>query len=523
MSLGRGKPEATTGEAPAPLIRALLEPRHYPHAAGPIGLIETHISWVLLTGPYAYKLKKPLKLPFLDFSTVERRRHFCEEELRLNKRLAPDLYLDVVPIGGTVDAPRIGETPAIDYAVRLRQFDPAATADRKLLSGAIAPDAIGRLAEAIAAFHERSTPAQGRPPGPLALENLDELERALADAGLAEPIGPLRDWTRAQAAQLAGPFAERQQAGAVRETHGDLHLENLVVIDGNIRPFDALEFDASMRSVDVVDEAAFLVMDLKAHDRPDLGFLFLNRYLEITGDYAGMRLLRFYLVYRALVRAKVRAIKAVQSRAPDASARVVPYLALARGLTEARSPLLVITRGLSGSGKTTVAGELMTRLPAVRIRSDLERKRLHGVAPDARGSHRVGEGRYDRSATEKTYAALATFAEHALAGRLNVIVDATFAACDRRRAWHALAERCGARFAILDCSAPEETLRARVRARAAAHADASEATEAVLEAQLAHDEPPTRNEARYVHRIDTSAELDYRSLAASLLRTEKDE
>ena len=523
MSLGKRRPEGTGNgdEAAARLVRALLEPHRYPHEAGPIELIETHISWVLLTGPYAYKLKKPLKLPFLDFSTLERRRHFCEEELRLNRRFAPDLYLDVVPIGGTADAPRVGETPAIEYAVRLRQFDPAATADRILVRGAIGPDAIVRLAEAIARFHERSAPAQGRPPGPLALANVDELERTLADAGLPEPVGPLRDWTRAQAAKLAESFAGRQQARAVRETHGDLHLENLVVIDGDIRPFDALEFDASMRSVDVVDETAFLVMDLKAHDRPDLAFLFLNRYLEVTGDYPGMRLLRFYLVYRALVRAKVRAIKAVQARAPDPGARVGPYLALARGLTEERSPLLVITRGLSGSGKTTVAGELMTRLPAVRIRSDLERKRLHGLAPDARGDLGVGQGRYDSAATERTYQTLAAFAEHALAGGLNVIVDATFASRDRRTAFRSLAERCGARFAILDCVAPEETLRARIRARAAARSDASEATEAVLDAQLSHAEPPTGDEAPYVQRVDTSAELDYRSLAASLLRTEK--
>ncbi|HEX7081346.1 MAG TPA: AAA family ATPase [Gammaproteobacteria bacterium] len=498
------------------LVAALRSPDRYPNPADSVELIETHISWVLLAGAFAYKIKKPVKLPFLDFSTLEQRRRFCEEELRLNRRIAPELYLGVVPIGGTPDEPSIGATPAIEYAIELRRFDPDATADRMLAQNAIRPEAILRLAEDLARFHEAAERAEGRPPGGLALENLDQLTEALARAGVAEPIADFRRWTEAQARRLAPVFAERR-ASAVRDGHGDLHLENVAVIDGRLRPFDMLEFDASLRAVDVLDEAAFLAMDLIVHSRPDFALLFLNRYLEITGDYSGTRTATFYLVYRALVRAKVRAIKAAQSaRSGPAEDRVRPYLDAARRLIEPRAPLLVLTHGLSGSGKTTVTNELVPRLPALRIRSDLERKRLHGVAPDVHEELGVGEGRYGRAATDRTYAALAAFAEDALLGGLDVIVDATFLTRARRAPFVALAARCGARAAILECVASEKTLRERIATRAAARADASEATGAVLDAQLREVERPAAAEGVAVIRVDTSAGVRYDELGAAI-------
>ncbi|MBN1239170.1 MAG: AAA family ATPase [Gammaproteobacteria bacterium] len=512
---GSGSSDQGASEA---LVRGLLEPDAYPHETDAIELVETHISWVLLTGPYAYKVKKPLALPFLDFSTLERRRHFCDEELRLNRRLAPQLYLDVVPIGGRPGSPRVGEEPAIEYAVKLRQFPPDATADRRLEAGAVSAEDIRRLAERIARFHAELPPAEAPPVVRHAIDNLEELEQALERAGRPRSVARLREWTQAQCEALRDVLDERARGGAIREGHGDLHLENVVEVEGELLPFDALEFDRGMRCVDVVDEAAFLIMDLRAHGRPDLAARFLNRYFEITGDYPGARLLTFYVVYRALVRAKVRALKASQPHAVRSLGESVdPYLRLAESSTERRTPLLLITHGLSGSGKTTVTERLLAELPAVRIRSDLERKRLHGVDAAEHGNLAVGAGRYDRASSDRTYETLARFAADALAGGLDTIVDAAFLTRSRRSDFRALAGRCGAAFVILDCAAAEDTLRARIRARAAARSDASEATEAVLDAQLRSAEPIGADERPVALRVDTSGEIDYGSLCEALL------
>jgi uncharacterized protein len=510
--------QASAEAAPdtARLVRALQDPRCYPHEAGPVRVIETHISYVLLTGPYAYKLKKPLRLPFLDFSTLERRKHFCDEELELNRRLAPDLYLGVVPIGGSLGEPRVGRGRAIEYAVRLRQFDPDATADRMLERGLLERETVERLAATIAEFHLAAPPSEGKHPGRLAVENVVELEHALASAGVRLSADDVEGFVRREAARLDGHFAERRIGGAVRDLHGDLHLENLVLIDGTLRAFDALEFDARLRSVDVIDEAAFVVMDFAAHASPDLAYAFLNRYLEVTGDYSGLALLPFYLLHRALVRAKVRAIKA-QGDAAAAAERIAPYLALARRLMPPRRPRLILTYGLSGSGKTTVTDALVPRLPAVRLRSDLERKRLAGVEPTAHGGLGVGEGRYDAAATERTYAALRDGSGRALSAGINVIVDATFLSRARRAEFAELAERHDARVTILVCEAPQSVLRARIDARAAGGKDASEATQDVLDAQLEHAEAPQPGEGANVLRVDTSGGVDYDGLTKRLL------
>ena len=382
-----------------PLIRALCNPARYPHDADEVRVIETHISWVLLTGPYAYKVKKPVHLPFVDFSSLRRRRVFCEEELRLNQRLAPDLYLAVVPIGGSVQDPLVDVEPAIEYAVKLREFPVGARLDERLAQGEVPLEDIRSLGETSAAFHASllASKAFGNPVAITrsALSNVRQTEHALGSVD-PEDLSPLRDWITRACVKLERAFADRKRAGAIREGHGDLHLENLVYWDGRIVPFDALEFDPRLRWIDVMDEVAFLVMDLMAHDEVGLAYEFLNRYLEVTGDYAGLEVLRFYLVHRALVRAKVAAIKTSQQAPTEESAasraKQDLYLRCARSLIRPASPLLVITHGLSGSGKTSTTSRLISRLPAVRCRSDLERKRLHGLAPRERSHSGLGTG-----------------------------------------------------------------------------------------------------------------------------------
>lgn len=501
------------------LIRALEDESAYDHPVDSIELVETHISWVLLTGPFAYKIKKPVSFAFVDFSTLERRRRFCDEELRLNRRLAPAIYLGVVPIGGSTERPVVGATPAIEYAVKMRQFAPDARLDRMLARGEIAPDDLRTFATTLGEFHLALEPAaRDSRLGSLALVvqgalgNLRELEQ-VASENDATALAAIRRWTEARCVTLTEAFARRKREGAIRECHGDLHLENLVYLEDAVAAFDALEFDPELRWVDVMSETAFLVMDLAAHGRADLAYPFLSRYLEVTGDYEGLEVLPFYVVYRALVRAKVRALREKQAPASTSGSDGPGYIEQARAICTCRRPLLLITRGLSGSGKTTVTDGLIGPLRAVRARSDLERKRLHGVAATADTGSPVGAGLYDSGASAKTYAALERCAQRGLAAGFDMIVDAAFLERARRDAFHALADRAGARFAILDCVAPRNVLEQRVTKRKALGADASEAGTAVLAHQLATHEPLTSEETALAVRVDTSTPLDAAALA----------
>ena len=502
-----------------PLVAALLDSRCYPHEVADVRVVETHISWVFLTGSFAYKIKKPVTLPFLDFSTLRRRRHFCLEELRLNRRLAPDLYLGVVPIGGSTAAPRVGRKPAFEYAVKMRQFPDTARLDRRLAGNALPAAALPEFAERLARFHLGLTAiaAPAATPTDAARRNLAQLE-PLARGVARHAVHALRAWTEREGAGLASLFAERAAAGAYRECHGDLHLQNLLLQGGEIVAFDALEFDVQLRRIDTMSEISFLAMDLIAHGRSDLAYTFLNRYLEITGDYGALDVLRFYLVYRALVRAKVCAIKAAQ-RAGKRRAPFGPYLATAGALAApARRPLLLITHGLSGSGKTQLTTELVARLPALRLRSDLERKRLHGLHADARTHSAVGEGLYAAAPSRQTYAELGKHADRALRHGFNVIVDATFLRAGERSVFRQIAAANEARFAILDCTAAPGELRRRIRARAAAARDASEATLEVLEQQLRDRQPFDSSDRNASVRVDTERAIRYPALLAALAR-----
>jgi uncharacterized protein len=508
--------KTTAGERS--IATALKDPACYGDEVAEVRVAETHISWVFLTGRYAYKVKKPVKLPFLDFSTLPRRLHFCREELRLNRRLAPELYLGVVPIGGSIAAPRVGRTPAFEYAVKMRQFAADARLDQRLAANAVPRAAITEFATRLAKFHgglpALDTDPTGQAAQAAARDNFAVLGEHVRGHQRRE-LDTLRAWTERECTSLAGAFARRTAAGAERECHGDLHLENLLWHDGSIVAYDALEFDPALREIDVVSEAGFLAMDLIAHDRPDLAYDFLNRYFEVGGDYAGIDVLRFYLVYRALVRAKVDAIKAAQA---GHELHVDPYLETARELRRPTTPLLLITHGLSGSGKTTITDELVGRLRALRVRSDLERKRLHGLTADTRTGSDVGQGLYMPGATRLTYERLAEVADRALRHGFSAIVDATFLRRAERWKFRQLAAVNAARFAILDCTAPAAELKRRISARFAAGRDASEATLAVLERQLADHEPLDRAERRAAIRVDTGRPIHYAAITAALAK-----
>ena len=480
----------------------MRDPRWYPHAAERVDVIETHISRVFLAGDFAYKVKKPLALGFLDFSTLAARRACCEQELRLNRRTAPDIYLDVVPITGSTAAPRVaGNGEAIEYAVRMRRFPQEALASAIAQRGVLGGAEVDALAGMVAAFHAAvpaagsdapfGTPARVSAP---ALENFDQVEALVAAAADIERLERLRAWTRDACRALAETFAARKRDGFVRECHGDLHLGNIAFIEGRPVAFDCIEFNDDFRWIDVMNEAAFLFMDLHERRFGPLAWRFLNGYLERTGDYDGMRVLRYYLVYRAMVRAKVDCIRGRQPGL-DARARAGvereygEYLALAESFTTMSRPAVILMHGVSGSGKTTVAGALAGRIGAVMVRSDVERKRLHGLEAGARTGAAPDAGIYGPDANRATYERLRGIAGVIAGTGFPVIVDAAFLRRADRKAFRELAHESGVPFGIVSCDAAESVLRERILLRDARGGDASEAGFSVLQRQLAIREP----------------------------------
>jgi hypothetical protein len=488
-------------------IAALRDPACYPHPAEGVEVVETHISWVLLAGEYAYKVKKPVKLPFLDFSTLEARRRYCEEELRLNRRTAPELYLEVVPIAQTARGPAVAAPgEPIEYAVKMRRFASAALADDMARRGALGPAQIDAIAATLARLHAaapRADPAGAHGAAAQiaapAIGNFDQIAALGAGPGAAARLERLRAWTEGETRRLQPEFAARQAGGHVRECHGDLHLGNIVFIDASAVPFDCIEFDPALRWIDVMSEVAFVVMDLLAHRLAAGAWRLLNIWLEATGDYDGVAVLRFYLVYRALVRAKI-------ARMRGSDEQFCLYLGLAESLAKAAPPLLVLMHGLSGSGKTTVSQAALERLGAVRTRSDVERKRLHGLEPEARSGAGLDAGIYAAAASRRVYDHLAGLAAGILAAGYPAIVDAAFLRREQRDPFRRLAERLGAACVIAACTAPEATLRRRVTERAARASDASDAGTAVLEYQLAASQPFAQQEDAIAVTMDTASE-----------------
>jgi aminoglycoside phosphotransferase family enzyme/predicted kinase len=510
------KTKAHTARHSRALPATLLDPACYPHPVERVHLIETHISWVFLTGKYVYKVKKPVDLGFVDFTSLELRRRACEEELRLNRRLAAEIYLAVVEIRGTPDAPRIeGGGALLDYAVKMREFPQDALAAKALASGDFGDDAIDRLAATIAAFHARVPAAMagrlGSPASVIAAarQNFAQILPRLHDAKDRSVLLALRRWSEREATAKRETFAARKRSGHVRECHGDLHLGNVALIDGVPVAFDGIEFSAELRWIDVMSEVAFLFMDLADRGRTDLGWRFLNRYLEASGDYAGLAVLRYYAVYRAIVRAKVHLMRAQEPGLDRAeSARLVRafrgYLRLARRLADAGGAAVLVTRGLSGSGKTTVTQPLIELLGAVRLRSDIERKRMHGLGALADSASIPNGGIYTPQSTQATYRRLADSTRRIVRAGYPVLVDATFLQRAQRRRFRTLAEQLAVPFLILSFEAPLSVLRARVAARSQRRDDASEADLDILERQIATAEPLTEAETAFALAIDAS-------------------
>ena len=499
------------------LIAALRDPARYPHPAGSIEVIETHISVVVLAGDFAYKLKKPVDFGFLDFRTLAARRHFCDEEVRINRRTAPKIYLDVVALRGTPEDPTFdGAGDIVDYAVRMRRFPQDTLLSRVAGRGGMDGAMAEQLGAAVASFHADAARADaasafGQPDQVLApaLQNFSQMLALPFDPARRDQLTELRDWAQREFDRLSATMATRRQAGFVRECHGDLHLGNIAWIDDAPVLFDAIEFNPEFRWIDVMSDVAFVTMDLLDHGLAPLAARCLDAYLAATGDFEGVAILRFHIVYRAMVRAKIAALRAHQADVtPEDHARLdnecAGYLDLAQREAGGSHPALVLMHGLSGTGKSVVAGALMERIGAIRVRSDVERKRLHGLAATARSGSAIGYGLYTATANEATYTHLLGIAQTLLQAGWPVIVDAAFLRREDRRRFVALAGSIGVPCVIAACRAPEATLRERIARRAAIGNDPSEAGIDVLARQIATEDPLTAEEQRWTEDVDTT-------------------
>jgi aminoglycoside phosphotransferase family enzyme/adenylate kinase family enzyme len=499
------------------LIQALLNPAAYPHPVTHIELIETHISWVLLTGQYAYKIKKNVQFDFLDFSTLDKRRFYCQEELRFNSRFAPDLYLQVVPITGSPQHPKMnGSGAAIEYAVQMKQFDGSQLlshiADRGELSAAI----IDQLAELTANFHKKAKSDTSNSHFGTPQEthhwfqgNFAHIRPLINNEGFLQQILQLEQWGEQALLKNKRLMELRKQQGFIRECHGDLHLGNITLIDGAVTPFDGIEFNPALHWIDVISEIAFVIMDLQQRGFNRLAYRFLNRYLSAGGGYEGLALLPYYLVYRALVRCKVALLRWEQHRKPQDLQEAENYANLAESYSQPQSPKLFITHGYSGSGKSTFSAQMTESLGIIHLRSDVERKRLiNKPKPDISrqgAGNEVNQGLYTPENVLLVYHRLIELASPILDAGFSVLIDAAFLQFSQRELFAELAKKKQVDFVILDFYAPEQELKRRISERRQSGNDASEATLAVLEHQLKTAQAFSATELEKVIRIETCA------------------
>jgi aminoglycoside phosphotransferase family enzyme/predicted kinase len=483
------------------LRNALLQSSAYSHAVGPVVHLETHISHVFLAGDYAYKIKKPVNFGFLDFTTLDKRRAACEDEVRLNRRLAPGIYLGVVPV--CRQRGRLALTPhgcgrdahAVEYAVQMRRMPQDGLLDRLAAHSQLQLAYMTDIAQQVADFHDRA--ARGpeieqyghleRISAPV-MQNFEQTAPFIGRVVTAEQHRTLRAATEANLAMHSNRFAERVRAHRIVDGHGDLHLRNMCLMDGRVVIFDCIEFNPALRAGDVMSDIAFLTMDLDHRRLPAHANRFLNEYLEHSHDYTGLPLLDFYQAYRACVRAKVSCFELEQDAGLANEARA--YFNLAERYFLPRTGGILITCGVSGSGKTSAARAAVQELGGVMVRSDAVRKHLAGVPLMQRGDAAL----YTPAMTVRTYTTLLDHARTIVASGRWAIVDAVHARRNERLAVAALAHELQVPFGTLYCEAPHEELVRRLEQRTANPNDISDADVAVLEQQLGFFETPTAEE-----------------------------
>jgi uncharacterized protein len=493
------------------LIQQMLQPGFYPHPVQePIQLIQTHVSYVLLTGDYAYKLKKPVNFGFLDFSTLEKRQHFCQEELRLNKRGAAELYLEVLPITLEGEQHILGGTgDPVEYAVKMRQFPQETLLSSLFAEGKLKETDLEELGRVVAQYHAKTeTNDYIRSFGEVSQiraafdENYEQTAKYIGGPQTQAQFDETKAYTERFFAERQELFQRRIQNDYIRECHGDLHLRNICLWQDKILLFDCIEFNEPFRFVDVMFDIAYAVMDLEAQQRPDLSNAYLNTYVEQTGDWEGLEVLPIYLNRQSYVRAKVTSFLLDDPSVPatvkeEASKTAAQYYKLAWEYTKPKQGKLILMSGLSGSGKSTTAKYLARQTGAIHLRSDAVRKHLGGIPLYERG----GDDLYTPEMTQKTYARLLNLGIILANQGYTVILDAKYDKQELRQEAIAQAQKHQLPLQIIYCTAPLEVVRERLVNRTG---DIADATVDLLASQLKQTEPFTDTEKPYVQILDTT-------------------
>jgi hypothetical protein len=501
---------------PAPdIVRSLLEPGAYPAGERParVALVETHISWLFFTGRFVYKVKRPVDYGFLDFTTLEKRRFFCFEELRLNQRLSPDVYLDVVAISGEDGRCAVGGTgSAVEYAVKMRQLPADRWLSGLLTRGEASPALMRRIAQRIAAFHAvAGAVAPGGRVGGIETvrvntqENFTQTREYVGVTVTAEAYDRVRAYTEAFLDVRSGRLARREREGRIRDCHGDLHADQICADDG-IAFIDCIEFNERFRYGDVAADIAFPAMDVDYYARPDLSAELVREYVAASGDPGVLDVLDFYKCYRAFTRGKVRGFRLRQPGLAEAERRAVVeraarYFELAQAYARLPGPLAVAIGGLMGTGKTALARALAPRLGADVLSSDVVRKELAGIGLEEPRREAWGEGIYSEAFHRRTYEALHQRAAERLRGGALVILDASY----RESAWRGRAREtaraAGAGFLLLETRCPDDVVRRRLAARGTGPSDGRVE---LVDAQRERFEPPIEIPASERIVVDTS-------------------
>jgi uncharacterized protein len=513
-----------TDSALPALVQQMLEPGFYPHPVSePIRLMQTHVSYVLLTGDFVYKLKKPVNFGFLDYDTLAKRKHFCEEELRLNQRGAGSLYLGVVPITAAAGKSESGpftlngtDEPA-EYAVKMRQFPQSALLSEQFVQGQLEADKIRQLATVVAKFHAQSETSEHiRTYGTVEAirqafdENYAQTEGYVGGDAMERPqtqqqFDETKEYSDRFFTTQQALFQKRLDQDRIRACHGDLHLGNICEWENQLFLFDCIEFNEPFRFVDTMYDVAYIVMDLEVAGRSDLSTLFINQYVEETGDYEGLEILPLYVSRQSYVRAKVTSFMLGDASIPlaerqAASERAAKYYQLAWSYVQKKKGSLVAMAGLSGSGKSTNAQRLVEQSGAIRLRSDAIRKHLAGVPLHEAAGSEV----YSAEMTDKTYSRLIALGAELAAQGYRVVLDAKFDRQAKRQEALDVAQTAAVPVTFVHCTAPADVLMARVTQR---KGDIADATAAVLVKQSME---PFTVEPRVININTTQAEAEVR-------------
>lgn len=472
-------------------------------------LIQTHISTIILSGKYVYKLKKPVDFGFLDYSTLKKRHKYCLEEVRINREYAPALYLGVVPITGSIEAPQIdGKGQVLDYAVKMHRFPQKDQLDNIVDHSSLEIDMMDKIAELVAHSHINAAPIEeesdfGESKQVLLpmLDNFDLLKSIATEYEFSQELSLIITWTHQQFETLKPLLNRRKKEGFTRECHGDMHLHNMALYEGELIMFDAIEFNPYLNHIDVISDLSFLLMDLEYRGLSHHSYRLLNNYLELTGDYDAVALLDFYKTYRAMVRAKVAALRIAQEIEPDERRvlmdEVKKYMDLAQSYTVKMEPFLAITHGLSGSGKSTFSLMMVEQCGAVRIRSDRERMRMFG----SDGKKSI----YTTDATKATYEHLLALATSVYNSGYSVIADATFLKQYQRELFLKQATKADISFYIFTMECDHVLIQSRIEKRSQEGSDISEADLEILQKQLLSAEPLSGSEKEAAMTVDCSS------------------